>query len=397
MSNRVKSISAALIALLPAAGIMAQDTIVVRADNAPEWGTSVRLVRELRIGALDGAPEYTFGRISSVTAGPDGSIFVVDAQVPVVRQYDAAGKHVRSFGRRGTGPGELQNPEAVAIAGSQLVVRDIRNRRFVVYPLAGGEPSHWNYQSSSASFRPIVVHTDGAISTPFSFPRGNGDWQQAVLRYDPDGAVRDTLNTPRFGAEPVMLTVAAGPGGGRASYSIAYLPAPVWVFTAKRQFIGGLPSRYSVVIVDGRSVKRIDRGTQPVTVSAEERNELMSSTERTIRSANDPNFKWNGPEVPSVKPFYKEVRVDSEERIWVHLHGRSIRVEPTSPQDQVMYREPVIYDVISSAGRYLGQIRFPDGFVLHHIQGSQVWGTERGELDVQYVVRYGIQMPGRSR
>src|SRR5687768_5144872 len=138
MNNRVRLIGAALIALVPSARVSAQDTIVVRADNAPEWGSNIRLVRELRIGELDGAPEYTFGRIHAVTAGRDGSIFVVDAQVPTLRQYDAAGRHVRNFGRRGNGPGELQNPETAALVGNQLIVRDLITHRFVVYPLDGG-------------------------------------------------------------------------------------------------------------------------------------------------------------------------------------------------------------------------------------------------------------------
>ena len=364
----------------------AQDTLVVRADNQPEWGTNSRLVRELRIGQLDGPAEYAFGRITSVTAGPDGSIFVADAQVPVVRQYNANGAHVRSWGRKGRGPGELQNPEAIAIAGNQLVVRDLVGQRFVVYPLDGGEPKHWSYPSSSASLRPIVVHRDAAISTPFSFPRGTPVWQQAILRYATDGTIKDTLATPTYGPDPARLTIVTG--AARASYSIAYLPEPTWTFTSKGVFVGGLPSRYSIVLSDGARTTRIDRNAARVPVSAEERDALKRQTEQTIRSANDPNFKWNGPDIPAVKPFYKELRVDGEDRIWVKLHAPSIR-DPGA-EGRVIYREPVIYDLISSAGRYLGQFRFPDSFVLHYVRGNQVWGTERGDFDVPYVTRYRI-------
>ena len=364
----------------------AQDTLVVRADNPPEWGTNIRLVRELRIGQLDGPAEYTFGRITSVTAAPDGSIFVADAQVPVVRQYNANGAHVRSWGRKGRGPGELQNPEAIAIAGNRLVVRDLVGQRFVVYPLDGGEPKHWSYPSSSASLRPIVMHRDGAISTPFSFPRGTPVWQQAVLRYRTDGTIIDTLVTPNYGPDPARLTIVTG--AARASYSIAYLPEPAWTFTPAGAFVGGLPSRYSLVISDGTRTRRIDRNSARVPVSAEERDELKRRTEQTIRSANDPNFKWNGPDIPAVKPFYRELRVDGEDRIWVKLHAPSIR--ETAAEGRATYREPVIYDLISGAGRYLGQIRFPDSFVLHYVRGNHVWGTERGDFDVPYVTRYRI-------
>lgn len=84
-----------------------QDTVVVRADNPPEWGEAPRLIEELRIGTLDGDEAYTFGELSDVAVSPDGTIWVADKLAQAIRRYDQAGKHIGSIGRGGEGPGEF--------------------------------------------------------------------------------------------------------------------------------------------------------------------------------------------------------------------------------------------------------------------------------------------------
>jgi hypothetical protein len=79
--------TAAVLALLPAS-VQTADTVVVRADNPPEWGEAVQLVEELRIGSLDGAEEEIFGRITGVAIGPERTVYVADEQVPVIRQFE---------------------------------------------------------------------------------------------------------------------------------------------------------------------------------------------------------------------------------------------------------------------------------------------------------------------
>lgn len=52
-----------------------------------------------------GAPEYTFGLVAGAHFGPNDEVFILDSRENVVRVYDAAGRHIRSFGRAGRGPG----------------------------------------------------------------------------------------------------------------------------------------------------------------------------------------------------------------------------------------------------------------------------------------------------
>ena len=69
----------------------------------------------------DGAPEYEFGRLSGLTVLPDGGVAVTDALNSVVRVFDANGVHRYSFGRPGSGPGEMTMPCCIAYGPDGLL------------------------------------------------------------------------------------------------------------------------------------------------------------------------------------------------------------------------------------------------------------------------------------
>src|SRR5688572_4540883 len=71
------------------------DTTIVRTVSGSVWGDTARLVEDLRIGALDGREEVTFGRVGDIEGGRDGSIFIYDALAVSLRQFDSAGTFVR--------------------------------------------------------------------------------------------------------------------------------------------------------------------------------------------------------------------------------------------------------------------------------------------------------------
>src|SRR5690348_623389 len=76
----------------------------VKTVGAPVHAKMGTLVEELSIGVVDGAEEYVFGDVADLALGPDGSLYVLDRKVPIVRQFDAKGKFVRNIGRAGSGP-----------------------------------------------------------------------------------------------------------------------------------------------------------------------------------------------------------------------------------------------------------------------------------------------------
>jgi hypothetical protein len=74
-----------------------------------------------------------------VTAGSDGSLFVSDGLDSHVLQFSRAGRLVRRFGRKGSGPGELSDPLPTAIIGdSILAVAEWGNRRTSLFTISSG-------------------------------------------------------------------------------------------------------------------------------------------------------------------------------------------------------------------------------------------------------------------
>ncbi|MXX72042.1 MAG: 6-bladed beta-propeller [Gemmatimonadetes bacterium] len=91
------------------------DTMVVRTLSGSVWGTEATLVPEVAIGDLDGPEEYLFGSIRSIAVADDGTIHVLDVQAQHVRVFDSLGVYVETLGRRGEGPGEFSEAEAIAV------------------------------------------------------------------------------------------------------------------------------------------------------------------------------------------------------------------------------------------------------------------------------------------
>jgi hypothetical protein len=92
---------------------------------AQQWETVVR------IGEAIGAEEYTFGLVTDAAFGHSEGIFVLDAMNGRIRVYDLPGRHLRSFGRSGAGPGEFTLAQALIVGAGEITVLDSRQSRFV--------------------------------------------------------------------------------------------------------------------------------------------------------------------------------------------------------------------------------------------------------------------------
>ena len=100
---------------------------IVENFGAPLWpeGPGWEFTQDLRIGAVDGPPEYQFGRIGGLEVLSDGRIVIVDALTHNVRFFTSEGDHIRTVLRKGQGPGELSSPGGLYKGpGDTLIVGD---------------------------------------------------------------------------------------------------------------------------------------------------------------------------------------------------------------------------------------------------------------------------------
>ena len=139
-------------------------------ESGSVWGGMAKLVEEASIGVQAGADEYLLGRVRSIAATSE-RIFVLDAQVPIVRAYDHDGQHVADIGREGQGPGEFEQPLDIGVGvDGSLFVR--QPGRVNVFGPRGESVDTWPMDASSYSASGMVVDAQGEVFVPEPLDRG---------------------------------------------------------------------------------------------------------------------------------------------------------------------------------------------------------------------------------
>jgi hypothetical protein len=361
----------------------------------------------MSIGAADGAEDYLIGEIGDMALGRDGSLFVYDGQVPVVRQYDASGKFVRRVGRSGSGPGEYRSVSGIATTpDGRLLVWDTGNWRVNVYAANGDFVSQWMTPSGMSGggtaqySRALTVDTSGrVVARKTIFDLRNIDNRPTVwLRFRPDGTPLDTLHEPPATTLGMMTARA-----GRVSVTqpVPFAPKRMVTFSPLGYLVAGYPTRYAFEIHQGRSVVSVRRDARADLVTRAERAEGRRNLEERMRQT-DPAWSWNGPEIPDTKPLYHGIHLGLDGRIWISLtpepSNRPGSVfgsigqggqRPRPAADQAPPR-PTSHDVFEPDGTYIGQVQVPAGVSPVLRKGDQIWAVAIGDDDVPRIKRYRI-------
>ncbi|MBK8646135.1 MAG: 6-bladed beta-propeller, partial [Gemmatimonadetes bacterium] len=90
----------------------------------------------LRIGSETAGAAYMFTTIRQVVAS-DSEVFVLPAETPEIRVFGADGRHRRTIGRRGAGPGEFDAVTAIGLVGDTLWTLDSNLRRVTLFRANG--------------------------------------------------------------------------------------------------------------------------------------------------------------------------------------------------------------------------------------------------------------------
>jgi hypothetical protein len=391
------------------------DTVVVRTIAGSTFGGPVDLVPEISIGTLEGQDYEMLGSISGLAVDDAGNIYVYDSQVPALRKYGPDGAYIATFGRKGEGPGEYQQSDGgVAILrDGRIVLRDPGNARFTLWQPDGTFDTTWVGRGGFFTSTPLFVDTAGYIY-PMVFsnpPKGSGPtsgtlWITRLVRMRPDGTAVDTIGPPQydFVTPSIIAERKTDSGTNRSQNTVPFAPSFQWTFSPHGYFVAGVSSRYAVDLhrTDG-SVLRIAREVEPVSVPAAEKADAEARVVVNMKRV-DPDWRWNGPPIPDVKPAYRSISAGTDGRIWVRQSVPSSEVKWTEEEQLAAreqpdrpppprYREPVVFDVFEPDGRYVGEVRAPKGFSLNPqpvFGRDRVWAVFRDSLEVNYVVRYRI-------
>jgi len=384
------------------------DTMVVRTVAGSVWRDTAELVPEVTIGMFDGPEEYIFGRIVSLAMGEDGTVYVMDQQVPALRVYNPDGSYRATFGREGGGPGEYQRPDGGLniLSDGRILLRDPANARIQVYSPEGEDMDTWRIRGGfNTSRRMIVDPLDRAYTIILLDTEADvRDWEIGLVQMLPDGTPGDTLRRPDTGYEPPQIEARYGDEDNRSVSvnNVPFSPDEHGVLTPQGYWIHGISTDYAFTLLKPEGLIRIEKAHKPVPVASGEKAEEEAFAIRNMRGT-DPNWRWDGPAIPDVKPPYGAFYGGEDGTIWVQVPQPGFRTEDTSydstdpdalPDE---WHEPVVFDVFEEDGRYLGAVRTPEGFNGRWPQPlftkDWVLATVRDELDVQYVVKFRVVLP----
>lgn len=356
--------------------------VVVHNTARPVWvpETAWQVAEDLRIGSMQGDGPEVFGSINSMEVDAAGRIWILDTQSQELRVFDANGSHVRTIGRRGGGPGEFA--QAVHVQSGpdgNIWVVDPQNNRVSVFDTAG---NYVEGKHTAGGF--IIIPWPGRFDDAGRYyapvPDMSRDFRMTLVRMDAALQPLDTLDTPEDPKPRESFELRSA--NGRMVAGVPYQGGLNWRLSPAGTVVAMLTDEYRLFEIDeeGDTLRTITREFTPLPVTAADREAAEEDMEWFVEQGGQ--VDWS--KLPSIKPATESHFFDDEGRIWVRV---------VAPREE----EGRHFDVFDPVGRFLGTVTMPVALANNPapiIRAGVIHAVTRDELDVPYVVRLRITVPG---
>jgi hypothetical protein len=376
-------------------------TIVTNTDEGV-WTPQTRwtLEEDLRIGTVEGAPEYQFGQIGFIAVDSRRRLFVMDAQARHIRVFSQTGTYEQTIGGPGAGPGEL-GTQAITLymgPGDTLLVPDLANQRVNRYAPDGASAGSFPLRLENGIPMAINATRTGVIAEqvrPLSLPDLPAkDSMDVIVTLATDGTVRDTLMTFRPGG-----TLDFGSSQPRMTL---FSPEPVWQLSDDMRLYFGISDNYRI------SVHAPDGSVERIVSKPFSRDPVTERDQDMVREFFEDQVRDNVPPAAQEQalaqfrqmihfaefyPAFASVQMGPQGSMWVqHIQSPStLSEEELASWNLVEDIGSRDWDVFDGDGRFLGVITMPPRFAPRIIVDNEIYGVWRDDLDVQYVQRLTIQ------
>lgn len=316
--------------------------VVVRNPGATgsRAGDAWQLRERFRLGTLGGDGPELFGQIGDIELGPGGELYVLDSQAHEVRVFGPDGAHVRTFGRSGEGPGELNRPAGMALdADGILWIMNWGNARYSGFDPGTGELVTEKRRRASFTVMPWPGEFDPSGRLLDTGLGGNGE--PVILLLDSAFVPQDTLELPRPDERHQVLFTRGDVAV--MSVMVPFAPQPSWAPHPDGGIVVGEGDAYRVHRIDfhGDTTRTIEVLRAPVPVTSAERDSALAEFAEIGRSAGGATPDQQ-PRVPSNKPAHGAIFVDHTGRVWVRAAAGS--------------GQGAVWDVLGRDGRMIGQV-----------------------------------------
>lgn len=344
-------------------------------DGAWTEATAWRAVEVLRIGRADGDGPEVFAAPLSMETDSEGNLYVLDVMAMQVRAFAPDGRHLRTFGGSGAGPGEFRQPGAI---------------------VRGPEANLWIYDPGNSRF--TVFDTNGTLrrTHPRNNPTNFNPWPG---RIDDAGRLWDAGSAGSLGAPPLLLwTEIDGDGSGQAplpdfqpeqfkaaqgqtnfAAPVPFSPQFHWTLDADGRVWGGVSERYRLAhfVPGGDTLRVVELETEPVPIAAAER----AAAVEELSWFTDQGGRIDAARIPQRKPAFTDVRTDDRGWLWV---------TPSLPAGS----SGSAFDVFDPDGVYRGRVMLPlalEPWSPVIIRGDRLYTTVLAEAGHPQVVVFRLE------
>lgn len=360
-----------------------------------------QVVEELRIGTEGGDPAYQFGAVVSIDADDARRIYVLDQQAAQVRVFDHEGKHVRTIGRPGSGPGELSPATMAVLAGPADVVyvADIMRQRIAAFAADGAETGS----------TPVLVQRGIPIRFDVS-PEGRFLVQVRAMTIP---GMTDTVPMKdrllsRDPASEQADTLLELESGRTFEFSAAGMPRfrlfesePMWAVLPDGRLAHGRNDTYRIELLgeDGLVQRVITRPLERRPVTEADRRAFLEMMQRAMER----QVAGRGPQAAAMAqqivqgaqfadhyPMFAALLGGPGGTLWV----QRIRTAQDAQREGGTFDAQDVgsaqWDVFDAEGRLLGMLQLPARFQPMRVEGDHIYGVVRDEDDVQHVARLRV-------
>jgi DNA-binding beta-propeller fold protein YncE len=191
---------------------------VVMGEEVLKLSPEGKVLMTLGKEGIAGTGSDAFDRPTGVAVAPNGDIFVSDGHAPNkygtarVVKFSRDGRFLKSWGRKGSGPGEFDEPHDIFVGGSRgwVYVADRRNNRIQVFDQEGDFIAAWRQFGQPSS---VFVGLDDTIYVGASFPDPSakkGELRGIVTGSAIDGSLKAFIPDPADLDTVIRGTSASG-------------------------------------------------------------------------------------------------------------------------------------------------------------------------------------------
>jgi hypothetical protein len=346
---------------------------VVKNPKEPMYGEDVfSLEDELSIGEAEGRDEYMFGYTVSIAVNDNEDIYILDIQQKNIRVFDSNGKYIKTIGRPGQGPGELEMPTQIQIISqNELVAFDLR-RRSLEYFSSGGQflkrnplikverPTRIIIDSNGDFICYIGIIEDQQPKVAMMKYNSNQEKEFVITKFDPFSQSVDIFSQNKY-------TILR--------------PNLVFDVTKENNIVWAISSEYELNIMNskGEIIKKIVKDYVPVEITEDDKKEIIFNRYGTETVPSERNIVFPKYFYPINGVSTNGISTDEKGNIFVRTYEKS--------KDSSGY----YYDVFDFEGYFITKVLLKSAPELPIIwKKNKLYTIEEDKDGLQMVKRYKI-------